>query len=112
MSTPGTKLNNDILLAVGKRFPRTVRLWRQNAGGVMVGNQFVRFGLKGESDLQGLMAPNGRFLAIEGKAGKDRMSPAQLTFKAMIEGFGGLFIEARSAEQVVEILTREMGAEG
>lgn len=108
MSTPGTELNKKILLAVCQRWPKSIRIWRQNAGGMKIGDSFVRFGFPGESDLQGLMAPNGRFLAIEGKAGKDRMSPAQLTFKAMIESLGGLFIEARSAEQVVEILSKEM----
>jgi hypothetical protein len=44
----------------------------------------------------------GRFLAIEVKAGKDRLSPHQLARKQEIERAGGVYFEARSTEAFCE----------
>lgn len=58
-----------------------------------------KFFMKGCSDIVGLM-PNGRFLAIECKAIKGRLSPEQATFIDKIKRQGGFAMVARSLEDV------------
>lgn len=55
---------------------------------------------KGIPDILG--AANGRFLAIEVKAGNDKMSEDQKKRKFEIERAGGIFIEARSTDNFIK----------
>lgn len=83
---------------------RRVFCWRQNVGGIVDGRgRYVQFGLTGCSDILGIM-PGGRFLAIEVKTPKGRVSPAQDKFRRNVEGSGGLYILARSIDDVAERL--------
>lgn len=63
----------------------------------------VHYGLKGSSDLIGIL-PNGKFLAIEVKTLTGRLSPEQKRFAAMVRRQGGVYVEARSAQDVREAL--------
>jgi hypothetical protein len=99
--TAGTALGSAIVLAVCQRWPSRIRIWRGNTGAAVFGDQFVRFGVPGESDIRGILAPSGRFVAIEVKAGKDRMSDKQIAFRNMVLQFGGIHIIGRSVEQVI-----------
>lgn len=56
-------------------------------------------GLRGVSDLLGIL-PRGRFLAIEVKTGKGRLTQAQKEFITEINERGGLAFVARSIEDV------------
>ena len=67
-------------------------------------NKLVKFGLQGSADIIGLMKPHGRFLAIEVKTEKGRQSESQKRFQRMIEDMGGLYILARSPEDVIKAL--------
>lgn len=58
-------------------------------------------GKPGVSDWIGLLC-TGRFLAIEVKTGTGKLSKEQIAFRAMVESFGGLFIEGRNVDEVVE----------
>jgi hypothetical protein len=58
----------------------------------------------GSSDLLGIL-PGGIMCCIEIKAGKDRMSPGQILFKKRIERLGGVYIIARSVEDVEHLIT-------
>lgn len=97
----GNALNAAILIRWGAH--PDVRLWRANAGRAWVpvadGVRQIQMNVSGCSDLLGLMR-GGRLLAIETKARGDRMRPSQLAFRAMVEGLGGLFIEAHCVEDV------------
>lgn len=64
----------------------------------------LKYGIPGETDLQGIIAPMGRFLAIEVKTGTGKLSDEQESYKAMIQKFGGLHIVARNVQQVLDEL--------
>lgn len=60
----------------------------------------------GSSDLLGVMPDGtGRILCIEIKAGKDRMSPGQILFKKRVQALGGVYIIARSVDDVRHLTT-------
>lgn len=79
-------------------------LWRTNTGAARIGNRFVRFGIKGQSDLQGVLAPSGRAVFVEMKAERGKQKPEQLAFQRMVESRGALYILARSVEDVTRAL--------
>ncbi len=95
------------------------RLWRNNGGQAWVG-QFImrradgsvllrdarplRAGLmQGSSDLIGITS-TGRFLSVEVKSERGRLSAEQRAWIEMIQRFGGLAGEARSIEDFEAIL--------
>lgn len=96
-------IQNAILREFGTR--RDVRLWRANVGVARLGGprsaggRVVRFGLPGQADLTGIL-PGGLRLEIEVKGPDGRQSRAQRSFQAMIERFGGVYVLARSVEDV------------
>ena len=63
-------------------------------------------GRNGVADILGIL-PGGRFLAIECKAGKGRLSPDQVEFQRDIIRQGGLHIVAYRVEDVIEVLEAE-----
>ena len=96
------ELQQRILLELGNR--SDLRVWRQNTGALI--NQhghLVKFGLQGSADILGIIKPHGRFLAIEVKAPRGKLTAQQERFKQMIEGHGGLYILARTLEDVKNI---------
>jgi hypothetical protein len=48
------------------------------------------------------MPPVGRFFGIEVKIGKDKLRPAQLSFKRQAEFCGGLYIVVKDFEGFLE----------
>lgn len=80
-----------------------LRLWRANTGVGRFGDRAVQFGVKGQADLTGLL-PDGRRLEIEVKKATGRQSKEQIAFQRMIESFGGLYILARSVQDVTQAL--------
>jgi len=99
------QLQNAILRAFGT-LP-VLRLWRANVGVARLGRRVVRFGIPGQGDLTGIL-PDGRRLEIEVKTVAGRQSPAQRRFQEMMERFHGVYILARSIEDV----RRELAARG
>jgi len=92
---------NAILREFGTR--PEMRLWRANAGAARIGRRFIRFGVPGQADLTGIL-PGGRRLEIEVKSLTGRQTPDQRAFQALIERFGGLYVLARSVEDVRQVL--------
>lgn len=68
----------EVLLAL-RNHPAVAWCERQNSGAAKVGNRFIRFGWQGCSDILGQMK-DGRFLAVECKAPKGRVSTEQSLF--------------------------------
>lgn len=91
------QIMNDILREFGTR--PGLRVWRQNCGAARVGTRVIRFGVPGQADLTGIL-PDGRRLEIEVKSATGRQTPEQVAFQNMIERFNGIYILARSTNDV------------
>jgi hypothetical protein len=75
--------------------------WRSNTGTMTKGKSFVKFGLPGSPDIMGCLAPSGRMFGIEVKREiGGELSKDQKWFRDELVKHGGLFIEARSVEDV------------
>lgn len=88
-----------------------VRVWRMNTGAARYGQTKVRFGLPGQADITGIAiissqwhAPIGIRLEIEVKSSTGRQSREQQVYQGMIEQFGGIYILARSVDDVQHAL--------
>ena len=96
-------LVNDILREFGSR--PDIRLWKQATGAARTKTGAVlKFGIKGQADISGI-TDTGQRIEIECKTGKGRLSKEQKRWRAMIEKFGGVYVLARSVEDV----EREIG---
>lgn len=78
--------------------------WRANSGafaGEYKGRKrFVRFGLPGQPDWLGIL-PGGRGFGIEAKVGRGKQTFAQQRWQEHCEASGGLYILARSLNDVI-----------
>lgn len=79
--------------------------FRMNTGAVQDGDRFVRYGLKGQPDI--FLILNGRFIGIEVKTRTGRQSEAQKQWQRNCERAGGLYILARSVDDVRNRLIME-----
>ena len=96
-------LQSDILRAFGTR--PGLRLWRANVGVARIGFRVVRFGIPGQADLTGIL-PDGRRIEVEAKSENGRQTEEQRNYQGMIERFGGLYVLARSVEDVRRALAQ------
>ena len=96
-------IQNEILRAFGTK--RWLRLWRANTGVARIGNRVIRFGIPGQADLTGIL-PRGVRLEVEVKSPDGRQTEEQRNFQRMIERFGGVYVLARSVEDVRHALTQ------
>lgn len=87
---------------------RGIYHWRNSVGAVRMGpGRFMHFGLKGSSDILGIL-PGGRFLAVEVKAPGGRLSPEQRQFLDDVKTLGGLCLVVRDWKEIDSAL-REAG---
>lgn len=100
----------EIQLAILRQFGTRpdLRLWRANTGVARIGRRVVRFGVPGQADITGIL-PGGRRLEIEIKSSTGRQTADQVNFQRMIERFGGLYILARSIEDVQKAIAANDG---
>lgn len=109
------QIQNEILRTFGTR--PDMRLWRANVGVARLGGprrgggRVVRFGLAGQADLTGIL-PNGLRLEIEVKSTGGGQSPEQCRYQAMIQRFGGVYVLARSVEDVWAAIGRYLHEPG
>jgi hypothetical protein len=76
-------------------------VWRNNSGCLRdIKKRPVFFGKPGSADIIGVL-PGGRFIGVECKSKKGRLSEKQKEFLASIEEMGGLAIVARSVDDVI-----------
>ncbi len=80
--------------------------WRNNTGVGKAHGFRVKFGQVGSGDFLGIL-PDGRFLSIEVKSKTGSQSREQRTFQERIEASKGVYILARSVEDVVSRLRAE-----
>lgn len=95
--TPEAKILADIRIALGED-PRVV-IWRNSTGVAESEGRKMRFGLvRGGSDLIGIVAPRGRFFALEVKAPRGRVSLEQAQFILLVRRMGGFAAVVRSVQ--------------
>ena len=80
--------------------------WRNNSGVFSPRpGSFVRAGIKGAADILCVLAPAGRLAGIECKREVGgRVSPAQKAWGEALEAVGGLYVVARSVDDVAKAL--------
>lgn len=106
MRTPEARIQAEVRLALGA-LPDLV-MWRNSTGVAQTPDgRSTRFGLcVGSSDLVGLLAPTGRFVAIEVKAADGRPTDDQLRFLRLVRSTGGFACIVRSAEEALLAVER------
>jgi hypothetical protein len=94
-------LQRDIMLALSRA---GCLVWRNNTGALRdQSGRLVRYGLcVGSSDIIGV-TPCGKFLCIEVKSAKGRVTPEQDRFIAAVRAKGGRAGVARSVRDALEI---------
>jgi hypothetical protein len=91
---------------------RRIPAWRNNTGAAWLpgaGGKMrpVRFSIPGAADVFAILPPNGTFLAIECKRSKGGThSDEQKAFGRMVRDAGGIYVLARSVQDVLEVLGR------
>lgn len=93
---------SDLISAILREFGARpdLRLWRQNTGAARTKTgALVRFGIKGQADISGIR-DTGQRVEIECKTATGRLSKEQKRWWDMIVKFGGLYILARSTDDV------------
>lgn len=91
------EIQNQILRQFGTR--SDMRIWRANVVVARMGNRTIRAGIPGQADITGIL-PNGARLEIEVKSATGQQTLEQRAYQAMIERFGGIYVLARSAQDV------------
>lgn len=98
-----TPLVQQILLHFGAR--PDLRIWRSHvAKARVIGGAWLQFNVPGMADISGLRLPHGQFIQIEAKSATGKQREEQRTWQRMVERFGGLYILARSVEDVAAAL--------
>ena len=100
VSNPETALQHDILKYLELR---GIFAWRNNSGFLKIGSRVVYLGPCGSPDIIGMM-PDGRFLGIEVKQPKKKLSPGQVAFREKLVANRALIFVARSVADVEKAL--------
>ena len=103
-SSPANTLTKQILNYL---FSQRVFAWRNSVGafgGLRANGEkmFLQFGKVGSPDIIAILPKAGRFIGVEVKIGKDRLRPAQLSFKRQAELCGGLYVVVKDFEGFLE----------
>ena len=98
-----SQIQSAIRLALGQR--DDVMLFRINVGKFRPlngpQNRVIQSAPPGVPDLLGVLGPDGRAIAIEVKHVKGRQGPEQVAFQKAWEARGGLYVVARSVDDVI-----------
>lgn len=90
---------------------RGIMAWRNNSSGVFdpVRKVFRTFqGMKGTSDILGLMNTSGRLIAVECKVGKNKPSPDQTAFLEAVRQRGGVAGVVYNLADLEELLLKNL----
>jgi hypothetical protein len=95
-------IQSEIMLALSKA---GCLVFRNNTGALQdKTGRLVRYGLcKGSSDIIGV-CPDGKFLAVEVKTAKNRLTPDQERFISAVKASGGRAGVARSVDDAIGIM--------
>ncbi len=96
------ELQNEILHYLQKA---GIFAWRQNTGAFKIDSRYIRVGFSGMADIIGIL-PDGRFLAIEVKGPKGKLTEYQKMFLREIQANKGVAIIARSIVDVISVVKK------
>lgn len=85
-----------------------VCLWRNSVGvATHRDGRTVPYGIcRGAADLLGVLAPSGRFVALEVKSARGRLTREQDLFLALVRHYGGFACVVRSVNDALEAIVR------
>jgi len=86
------------VLKLCRYHPNVGLAWRQNTGAMEVEGRTVRFGFVGVSDILGVLK-SGRFMALEVKTERGRLTGAQRAFIEAVRQAGGFAAVVRSVDE-------------
>jgi hypothetical protein len=89
------------VLATLEMHPKVAWVARINSGMFHVEQRFIKAGFKGCSDILGMLK-GGRLLAVECKSSTGKETQDQEAFGARVAAGGGLYIVARSVDDVMD----------
>lgn len=93
------------VLALLRRHPAIAMAWRNNVGAAEFGDQFVRFGFAGLSDITAIMKGSGRAVFIECKRERGgKLSDAQYDFITKARAAGCVAGVVRSADEAALLI--------
>lgn len=85
-----------------------VMAWRNNTGAVRSTyngkTRFTRYGMAGSPDIIAIRPHNGKFIGIECKVGKNKMTDTQEAFAKQVRESGGEYHEIREVRQLENIV--------
>ncbi len=87
-------------LKVRRDYQHDLVFWRINTGAARLGGRVVNYGYVGMADIIGVLR-GGRFMAIEVKAEKGKQSAEQKVWQETVTNTGGIYILARSVDDVI-----------
>lgn len=73
---------------------------RINSGAIKVDGRIIRLAPAGTSDILGILPPQGRFLAIETKSSRGRLTPDQEAFLEGVRQAGGVSLVVRDLKSL------------
>lgn len=124
-----SKLVNETLLEIGKRFKGEVVVWKNHTGQAMTPESVTRafnlllsagfaearaalvpikFGVVGQCDISGIRKSDGKRVEIEVKTGTGRLSDKQKIYRDMIVRCNGIHIELRKLSDLDILVQKEM----
>ena len=84
------------------------KVWRANAGTVRVGGRTIKLLPKGFPDVFGVRLTDGKFVAVEIKKPKGRVSDEQVKFRDFFKKHNVIHGIAHSPEEALEIVKEKM----
>ena len=78
-------------------------VWPMTSGLLKRGGRYIRTGPTGAPDIVGLV-PGGRFIGVECKTRRGRLTTKQAEFLDAISAAGGIAVEARTLDDITEAL--------
>jgi len=104
-NTEHTKAVNAVLLALGLR--DDLKVIKRDVGCARAINnpkQIIKFGRKGEADIEVVLAPRGRVLYLEVKTGSGTQNVDQINFSNYMKKVGAQYHVIHTVEEALEIV--------
>lgn len=110
-TTPESVIQSDLILETARQFANDLTIWRNNTGAAFdKEGRMIRFGVKGQADVSGIMKPLGTRIEIEVKRPGGKPRPDQKLFEQMIKDHGGVYLlcDGDIYEQVIRPLKERL----